>query len=233
MSSGLPEGTICPATMPYWKSPFEFYVSLINTQADYVTVMKSMQDHYRNDIVPQQTLPATFGTFVVCRKNNIFYRAQVVRGGDGSAAAAAPHEIRFIDTGDHAAMPLPTEMWPLDARFAQLPPQAIRCCLPDVIQMADNQQIVRSLQRHVDGKTKLSVKLLGKQQLTSTTATGGTAESNGLGDWTTETMWVDLRVGEKSIRDMLIAAALLTPIPDGNGIPINSQSIYPIIQTFC
>lgn len=182
--------------MPYWKSPFEFYINKADSQPEYVTMMKAMQQHYSNAGVASAPADTPIGAYCVCRKDNIFHRAQVVR------CTPSASELQFIDIGERCAL-RSADIFALDRRFAQLPRQAIRCCLADVIQLCDNQPIVRRLQRDVTGTTKLLVLLLGKQQPTHA------AES-----WT-ETMWVDMRVGDESIRTMLIRDGLLTPVPDG------------------
>lgn len=194
-----------PSTITHWKSPSEFYVQCQQTHGAYVSMMQQLQNDYRQRVGGD--VPLVAGTFVVARKPQGFFRAQLVRALTVSDKNGL--ELLFIDTGDRAALQ-PATIWPMDSCFGQHARFAVRCCLPDVAQLADKTQIARRVEKYVDNGQAVHTVLLGKQQQQSQPQL---MSDNDGGEW--DTYRADVQIGTESLKQMLIHEGLLTALPDG------------------
>lgn len=190
-----------PSVISYWKSPIEFYVQPRETQDEFLAMMKQVQNDYRNRASDDALLvDATAGTFVVGRRPEGFYRAQLVPALSDNQGHSSGLDIHYIDNGDRVALQ-PDTVWPMDRCFGQYARFAVRCCLADVAQLADNHQIARQVQAFAEpGKV---VQTMLRSKLPASDA----VES--------DTYLVDVMAGEESLKQVLIRDGLLVPVPDG------------------
>lgn len=151
--------------------------------------MQAMQEFYQNR--PALTSCPEIGSFVVCRKpDGVFHRAQIKnKRGD---------EFKFqcVDVGDKTVCTL-ENIWPLEQRFAKIDCLAVRCSLKGVALNYDAAYIEKLIGRLMPKDVSNTVLFLGKMA----------NEENSL--------WVELRVGEELLKEVLVRDGLVTSISDG------------------
>lgn len=174
----------------WWISPLRFYVQLADSLPNYKAMMDAMQEFYQNRS-PMASFPK-IGSFVVCRKSDgLFYRAKILNQRE--------NELKFqcVDIGDKISATLES-VWPLEQRFAKLDCLAIRCSLKGVALNYDAVHIEKLIGRLMPKDVPNTVVFLGENCNDKSST------------------WVELRVGDETLKEVLVRDGLVTSIADGN-----------------
>lgn len=152
-------------------------------------MMDAMQEFYQNR--PSIGACPEVGSFVVYRKpDGLFYRAQIQNKREDQL------KIQCVDIGDKTVGAL-ENIWPLEQRFSKLDRLAIRCSLKGLALNYDAAHIEKLITRLMPKDVSNTVVFLGKNA----------KEEN--------SMWVELRVGDETLKEVLIRDGLVTSIADG------------------
>ncbi|XP_015114269.1 tudor domain-containing protein 7 isoform X2 [Diachasma alloeum] len=144
----LPSSTLWPVYVSHVSSTSDVWIRLLEDEYNekFYEMSHQLNAHYSS--ITESAPSVVILNHYVTKVNDEVHRVRV----EALDPLTGDAEIFFVDTGDNDVVD-PSRLFPLDKKFLEVPPQAIRACLSSLEEIAVCDTTTEIAEKHLLGKT--------------------------------------------------------------------------------